>query len=34
VLLVSDRLGDGERIEPDAFEAAEGELGRVAAAAF
>jgi uridine phosphorylase len=34
VLAVSDRLGDGARIEPAALEAAEAELGRVGAAAF
>jgi uridine phosphorylase len=33
VLAVSDRLTDGARIEPDALEAAEVELGRVGAAA-
>lgn len=33
VLAVSDRLGAGERIEPDALEHAEIELGRVGAAA-
>jgi uridine phosphorylase len=34
VLAVSDRLGAGERIDPEALEAAEAELGRVGAAAF
>jgi uridine phosphorylase len=34
VLAVSDRLRDGERIDPEALEAAEPELGRVGAAAF
>jgi uridine phosphorylase len=34
VLAVSDRLTSGERIEPDALEQAEVELGRVGAAAF
>jgi len=33
VLAVSDRLSSGERIEPDALEQAEVELGRVGAAA-
>jgi uridine phosphorylase len=33
VLAVSDRLGAGERIDPEALEAAEVELGRVGAAA-
>ena len=33
VLAVSDSLGDGRRIEPDALEAAEVELGRTGAAA-
>jgi uridine phosphorylase len=33
VLAVSDRLATGERIDPDALEAAEVELGRVGAAA-
>jgi purine-nucleoside phosphorylase len=33
VFAVSDRLAAGERIEPEALEAAEVELGRVGAAA-
>jgi purine-nucleoside phosphorylase len=33
VLAVSDRLTTGERIDPEALEAAEVELGRVGAAA-
>ena len=33
VLAVSDRLASGERLEPDAIEAVEAELGRVGAAA-